>query len=381
MSGIADEIELESATATAEEMAAALGDTRTAKVSDVETRDAVEDKPKAEAPVAAAVVAPVAAVVPATDARSEFERKVDELDPPLPDETPAQRTVRMGRGERRILGLLSRTKSTEDQLTEARAEIARLKTAPANPAPASPAPKGDEPPVEPPFVFPDWNTYSEKNPEATHEQYIDARQDARLEHKTAFATAKEEHDARARVTRERETSDKALNDRRTQHVDAFRAANPTYDDAMQTLMDVPLTPAVSAALDDLDDLAPAVLMHYAAHKDDYLAVLKLRPTAQAVAIHEIARTLKAAEAPAPEVTPAPATSTVDAPAAPAARPTVVPKPALPSRPSSDAPNPTSVVSGGAQPTVDLTRLAAEDDDADGYIAARTRQRQAVGLRR
>jgi len=141
---------------------------------------------------------------------------------------------------------------------------------------------------------------------------------------------------------------------------------------------VPLSPAVSAALDDLDDLAPAVLMHFAQHRDDYVAILKLRPTAQAVAIHKIADTLKAAEAPTPATTPA---VTVETPPAPAARPTVVPKPVAPSRPLSTAPAPTSVVTGGAQPTPDLARLAAEDDDADGYIAERTRQRKAVGLRR
>ena len=131
---IDDTITIETADAAPVEVSASATLTpaaRRADPGDVEMTDGV-------AAAAALVEAPkVEAPAPAT--RSEFEQKVDELDPPLPNETAEQRTVRMSRGEKRILGLLSRTKSTEDALKTATDEIARLKAAPAGTAPAAEA--------------------------------------------------------------------------------------------------------------------------------------------------------------------------------------------------------------------------------------------------
>ena len=309
--------------------------------SDVETTEP-------EAPVVPA--AEPAAVVP--DTRSEFERKVDELDPPLPDETPVQRNARMSRGEKRILGLLGRTKATEDQLAAAQAEIARLKAAPAatTPAPVTPAAATTTPDL-PVFTFPAWDAYSEAHPEALHEDYIDARQDARETHKQQVAQITRDRDETARLQREFETHAKTVNDRRTAHVEAFRREDPEYDAVMATAMDLPLTQAIVTALDDLDTDGPAVAKHLAQHRDEYAEILTLPPSRQAARVLAIADTLKAPPAP----TPAPTV------------PAIPTRAAVPSRPLSDAPAPGSHVSGGAQPTRSLQSIADKDEDADEYI--------------
>src|SRR3990167_9716802 len=185
-----DSITVETATSTPEELAAHLsGGTDAPPEPEVVEGPVGDEPPVVEEPAAEppAVEEPPKPVAGA-DTRSEFEKQVDELDPPLSDETPKQRTERMSRGERRILALLHRAKGTEADLQAAHAEIARLKAEPARPAAEPPA----APKVEPaPFSFPTWDQYSEQHPEATHEDYIDLRTDARRDWHTATEGTKD----------------------------------------------------------------------------------------------------------------------------------------------------------------------------------------------
>src|SRR3990167_1855168 len=201
-----DSITVETATSTPEELAAHLAAGTDAPPETEVVEAPVGDEPTGEEPPkpGAAPLKEPPAPAAAQDTRSEFEKQIDELDPPLSDETPKQRAERMSRGERRILGLLHRAKSSESDLQAAHAEIARLKAAPAGTAPEPPV---TTPKVEPaPFSFPTWDQYSEQHPEATHEEYIDVRTDARRDWHTATDRTKAQAAAAERDAAQRRTA-------------------------------------------------------------------------------------------------------------------------------------------------------------------------------
>src|SRR3990167_4130428 len=224
-----DSITVETATSTPEELAAHLG-----AGTDAPPEAEVVEAPVGEEPPV--VEEPPKPTALSADTRSEFEKQVDELDPPLSDETPKQRTERMSRGERRILALLHRAKGTEADLQTAHAEIARLKAAPAGPA-AEPLRAAKVEP--PPFSFSTWDQYSEQHPEATHEEYIDARTDARRDWHTTndrltreAAAATERAAAAERDAAQRRTALETLDREKFTRVEAYRQATPDYDAAM-----------------------------------------------------------------------------------------------------------------------------------------------------
>ena len=371
-----DTLTVESATMTPEELSAALAADATGAA-----------EPEADATPAApeAVPPPAAPEIPPVVAKSEFEQKIDELDPPLPNETKEQRTARMSRGERRILSLIGRAKTSETQLEDARAEIARLKAAP----PAAPVAPGTTPAppkaTVPAFSFDAWDAYSDKHPEANYEDWLDARGDAREAWKTEKARVEAEAVARERLEKEIVTELETRASRRTHYIDDFRAEHPDYDAVMVTATDLPLTPAMAEALDDYGPIGPAIVMHLAQHRDEHLAIARLSAVKQITAISDLAKTLTASASP-PTTTPAvsqepsvaaPATTPAPAAAVPA-RP-AMPRAATPSRPLSDAPAPTTVVPGSAQPTRTVYAIGNEGEDADQYIIERQRERKALGL--
>lgn len=378
-----DTITIESATATPEEMAASLAadaGTPAGEVSPPEPEDATPAEPPAPA------VAPVAEPpTPAVAAASEFEQKIDELDPPLPNETKEQRAARMSRGEKRILGLLSRAKTSETQLDQARTELARLKTAP----PAATQPGAATEPAKvtvPAFSFDTWDAYSEKHPESSYEDWLDARGDARETWKADKHRIETEVETRERLTREIATELQTRDARRRQHVDDFRVEHPEYDAVVATARDLPLPPAMADAIDEQGPLGPAIVLHLAQHRDEHLKIVRLSWTKQGAAIERLAETLSgtppvattpSAQATAPAATPA-TPSAAASPSPGTGRP-AIPRAATPSRPLSDAPAPTTEVVGGAQPTRSLQQLAADGDDADQYIIERQRQRRELGL--
>lgn len=380
-----DSIEIESATLTEAEMTAALGGTVSAPDEAVVESPATATPPTTETTTEPATApAPTPAAATATNARSEFERKVDELDPPLPNETKEQRTVRMNRGEKRILGLLSRAKASETELESARAEIARLKAAPVTTTPSAGTPPATEPPAIPPFRFESWDQYSEQHPEASHEDYLDARGDAREAWKTNKTRIEREHAETERFTRERDSSMKAVAEDTARYVNAFRAEHPEFDDAMTSAMDLPLPPAMHAAMVAQKTFGPAIALYLAQHRDEAIRIATLAPIDQIGEIRDLANTLKAGQTPTPSGTTGatpPSPGTPETPSAPAPRATITPPAGTPSRPLSDAPAPTSTVVGSATPTPSLAQLAAADEDADAYIVARQRQRKEMGLRR
>src|SRR3990167_6193770 len=98
-----DSITVETATSTPEELAAHLsGGTDAPPEPEVVEGPVGDEPPVVEEPPkpGAAPVEEPSEPAAGADTRSEFEKQVDELDPPLSDETPKQRTDRMNRRDR-----------------------------------------------------------------------------------------------------------------------------------------------------------------------------------------------------------------------------------------------------------------------------------------
>jgi len=131
-----------------------------------------------------------------------------------------QLTARVGRFEREATGWRERALALEQELQRTRGGK------PAEGAEAAAGAEGREgrregAGREKKFTFPTWEKYSEQHPEATHEDYMDARDDAREEFKTnlrrqaqAEVSAETEHVETARQYRER--------------LDSYAASHPEY---------------------------------------------------------------------------------------------------------------------------------------------------------
>ena len=391
---LADEIVIESGTETPEQLQASLAAGGVTVEDDPPPAEAgeppVETPPAEPTPAAAA-----AATAPAADTRSEFERKVDEIEPPPSDETSEQRTVRMARGEKRILGLLSRSKAAEDRAAAAEAEVARLKAAPAE---QPPAPAAGQPPKSDvaPFTFQTWDQYSEANPEATHEDYLDARGDARESWK-AEKTAKEQSVvAAARDAARRREALEQLDRDKFARIEEYRKDNPDYDVVMNTdeANALPFPPVMHLKMAE-SLIGPKIAHYLVLHPEEHIAIAELEeqlhrselaPRAIGALIGTEIRKLElrlkgdapvtSAAAPAAATPPAAPAATTPA-AAPAASTT--PR-AAPSQPRTAAPAPVREIAGGAQPTRDSYALGNDGEDGDPYYLQRTQERKQMGLR-
>lgn len=377
-----DSITVETATSTPEELVAHLAAGTDAPPEAEVVEAPVGDKaPVVEElppkPGAAPAEEPPKPASAAADTRSEFEKQVDELDPPLSDETPKQRAERMSRGERRILQLLHRAKGTEADLQAAHAEITRLKAAPAGTKVEPPAVK-----VElPPFSFSTWDQYSEQHPEATHEEYIDARTDARRDWHTTNDRLTREAAAAERDAAQRRQALETLDREKFARIEEYRTANRDYDAAMQAVADLPLPPDMHIAM-AMSPIGPKIAHYLALHRDEHLRIVNLPPARM---LTEIGKLESKLEGDTPITSPAatagspPPAGQVASSAAPAAATTA--RVAVPSRPTSSAPAPASEVTGRAQPTRSLQAIAeADGEDGTGYMLHRMKDRKELGLR-
>ena len=378
----ADSITVESGTETPEQLQASLA--AGGAVVEDDTPPAEVTEPAEEKPPVIEPGAEPAKIEPPPDTRSEFEQKVDELDPPLPNETAEQRTVRMHRGEKRILQLLSRSKAAEDELARTTAELARLKTTPAGQTPPTTERQTTEPTpptVEhPPFTFQPWDQYSEAHPEATHEDYLDARGDARETWKAEKKT-KEDHAAAAvrDAARRRDALETLDRDKMTR-VEAYRQTAPDYDAAMAAAQDLPLPPEMHVAM-AMSPIGPKIAHYLAVNREEHLRIAALPAARQFAEIGKLEMKLDgdapvtSAAAPAAATPPAAGAATTQAATAP---PATTPR-AAQSRPTTAAPAPVREITGGAQPTRDSYALGNDGEDADAYIIQRQQERRQLGL--
>ena len=123
--------------------------------------------------------------------------------------------------------------------------------------------------------------------------YSEALMDWKLEQRSAQERkARSEEQARHAATQEKEAEAASFAER----LEAFRAENPDFDEVMESAADVPMSPAMRAAITACD-VGPAVAMHLAKHPQDAARIAALRsPVAAAVEIGRIAHSLSSPKA-------------------------------------------------------------------------------------
>ena len=322
-------------------------------------------------PAAEAKMEPASGGNDLADLTAEEQAELDKIEPPKADETPDQRVARNRRATKQVLKQIARRKEAEndrDRLQRENDELRRGARAPDAPPPAGD--KAGAPPAagpaasEPEFKFHTWEEHQETHPDATYEDYQDARTDARYEwNRTRDAAV-------ARVARARDT-DARLAQEFTKREDAFKAEHPDYDDVIDAFRlprDVPDEYTRDfQRLMVASEVGPHVLYHLsqAENVEDVTRILSVR--SRPALVREFGRLEGILETARRTAKPAPAGG---APADERREP---------SKPATDAPAPVRPVPGGAHGGRTPHDLAHDDDDADSYIAERTRQ--GAGLRR
>lgn len=382
-----DDVTVTSATLTPEEAATSLG---------VPLETKAEPAPKVEEPVVAAGDAPVV----------EDPVVAREADSPKPDPevSEAARKLRGNRVADRVKGIREDCDLYEENIKLAggnaddvykipdglsgqaqidahsrrRNELTRLfsktlKEAKTKPAPAAPvkaaAPAaepvvaGDPDVKEPPFTFPPWEEYQEKHESATYEQYSDARQDARTDHKAAIARG------HAAVKAERDrlvTQAQHYQDRET----TFKASHADYDAVIaQAVPTEGAHPKQIAYIRDLimeSEVGPALLYHLGKNPASVQTLLAAENRAQMDRVF-LRLELRVERDSTPATTVVPATAVVE----PAA--VLRPKPI-----TASVPAPGAALPAGAPPAPTLNQIADSTEDADDYLATRYPARMQRG---
>lgn len=244
-----------------------------------------------------------------------------------------------------------------------------LRIAPPN-VPAQPKQPATEQPAAdaaPKFTFPSFEQYIVEHPDESHEQYMDARTDARMAWNREQEAARfQKTQAEQAKTAAQQKYQKAFAEHQD-HTEKYRADHPDYDAKLTGVTfncDPNLATDIHGLILDAGAAGPAILDYLADHRADLDRLLAVQNPQQ------LLRTFGAIEAKA--------TSQTAAPAAPAQEPPA-PRPvaaAPAAKPVTDAPAPVEAVRGGAQTTRSLQSLADDSEDADAYIKERQRQRKA-----
>lgn len=295
---------------------------------DDDTGDATEETPGA----GAATAAPPKAAAPVV-IDGEYE------DAPA-HETADDRGARIERNVKRIQTLVAKTANQGQHISTLTDENARLR---AQLESRGTGREGDAAPIREPaapaFTFPTWDTYAQEHPDATHEDYIDARTDARV----AFNDTKKATMAETERRRQAATTAQAEADR---SIAAVKAAIPDWETVVRASK-APLTDVMHRTMLKQGELGARIVYHLA--KPEHLAeaqrIAALDPDDQVVAILDLRDTVR----PQPPATPARTPGTEEAPAPSRRR-------------SSAAPVPLKPVPGDARNAPDLA-----DVDADTYM--------------
>lgn len=233
--------------------------------------------PAQDSPVSAVDAAVMDRDMTAFSAARAAERLGKPLDPPVKDttEAPAPKVDDV----RTLSKRQQQINDYERRIAEQDAELARLR-APKPVAAQPPAPKAS--PAAAPEKFEAWDTYSEKHPDASYDDYIDARADFRFEQRQA-AIQREAHQAQRAQTVE--ATQKTFVERMTKLTQAdpefvngiapgLLALRPTH-----TLGEGEQATVHNAIADYVmeSEQGPQLLKHFTDHPDDYAAVAQLPP--------------------------------------------------------------------------------------------------------
>lgn len=227
-----------------------------------------------------------------------------------------------------------------------------------------PAEKTQEPKK---FAFKTWEQYQEENPDADFTDYTDARSDARDVFKEEQRQASLKADGETRAKTEFETRVKNESAAQMAHVEAFTERYPDFQEktaAVKVDDRSPFYPLVANLLRQAGADCPKVMYYLADRPED---VTRLMNAASVVAAIETFGELKYAARLAYPDTDTTSDAEIDDEA-----PVPLPKKTA-ARASTNASTPLSGVRGRTTTTQSLQDLADEDDDADKYIARRTRE--------
>ncbi len=187
--------------------------------------------------------------------------------------------------ESRIQELLQERAQLRQELDAARRPV--TPTQPQTPAASSPAP------VPVAEKFPDFDTWSAKTPDASYEDYIDAR----AAH--VFEQKQQAHERQAAEVEAQKSRDQQMTDYRTK-AEAFIAEQPDYLQAIQPVITAAIPLPVKAAIEDGLARAghnPRLLYHLGTHLDEFEALIALPPSQAAYELGQLSARLSVPASP------------------------------------------------------------------------------------
>lgn len=270
-------------------------------------------------------------------------------------ETADARSQRIERNVRRIQTLVAKNANQGQHISTLAEENARLRAAldGRESGRTRDADIPREPTAPAAFTFPKWEDYATEHPDATHEDYIDARTDARIvfndQKKTTEADRERRRQAAATLQAEADQS-----------IAAVRTAIPDWDTVVRASK-APLTDVMHKTMLKQGELGARIVYHLA--KPEHLAeaqrIAALEPEDQVAAILDLRDIVR------------PKTAAKTTPETPAEE-----QPLTSRRRSSAAPPPLKPVPGEARSTPDLSDL-----DADSYMDRMDESDRKRGRRR
>ena len=129
------------------------------------------------------------------------------------------------------------------------------------------------PPAPKPFTFASWDEHQAEHPDATYEDYTDARQDARWAHKQEADTATATHNAQQTQAKAAQTAENTLIAENKTRVDQFVKHHPDFMADVEA-SEAPLTVTMNVAMMK-SPIGPAVAQYIIGHPEEATRIANL----------------------------------------------------------------------------------------------------------
>ena len=136
-----------------------------------------------------------------------------------------------------------------------------------------PQPSADTPPAPKPFTFASWEEHQAEHPDATYEDYTDARQDARWAHKREADTATATHQAQQTHAQAAQNAENTLIAENKTRVDQFVKHHPDFMADVEA-SEAPLTVTMNVAMMK-SPIGPAVAQYIIGHPEEATRIANL----------------------------------------------------------------------------------------------------------
>ena len=196
---------------------------------------------------------------------------------PPPETPPAEKT-----GVQKRIDTLSATVANRDQHIQALTQ--RLDAMERRQAQPPPVEKPAAPAEPAKFAFPSFEVYGETHADATYEQYIDERTDAKFEHRQETADAQRKADDTQQAQTAQQQQAQAVLDQNTTRMDEFTAQHPTFTATLQASKS-PMTPVMEETM-MRSQIGPALAMFVAENPEEATRISQI-PDAFAQAIEVV----------------------------------------------------------------------------------------------